>query len=397
MRFSSGISTKTSLDEACAEAVEQAVAGLDAPPDLCVVFASTRFPDKERVPALLGDLAGARHLIGCSGEGIIGGGAEFEGRPAVSVTLASLPGVEVRCQHLEDGDLPDDDGPPGAWVDMMGVNVESAAGFVVLPDPFTFQVHRLLAGLDFAYPAAPKVGGLASGSQHPGGHALFCGRQCYPSGAVVLSLAGDVVVDTRVAQGCKPFGAVGKITKAENHYLLGIDGVPALKFLQDQLGKLEGRDLELASKTPLFLGIGMDPFATETPAAGDFLIRNVMEYDSKSGSLTIGEILSVGRSVQFHLRDRTTSAQDLRDVLSSDRPHRGGPAGPARGALVFSCLGRGRHLYGEEGHDSKVFAEVMGPLALGGFFCNGEIGPVQGTTYLHGYTSSFAVFAETTP
>ncbi len=69
-------------------------------------------------------------------------------------------------------------------------------------------------------------------------------------------------------------------------------------------------------------------------------------------------------------------------------------APPPCGALVFSCLGRGRHLYGEEGHDSRLFTEVVGPVALGGFFCNGEIGPVQGNTYLHGYTSSFALFSE---
>ena len=234
---------------------------------------------------------------------------------------------------------------------------------------------------------------MASGSQHPGGHALFCGRGTHHSGGVVLALGGDVVVETRVAQGCRPFGKVGRITGADNHKLQTINGMPAMLFLQEQLGTLQGDTRELATKAPLFLGIAMDPFAVEAPTAGDFLIRNVMDCDPEAGSLTIGDLLSVGRSVQFHLRDSQASSQDLREVLVRGQRESNAP-NPPRGALVFSCLGRGRHLYGEEGHDSRLFTEVVGPVALGGFFCNGEIGPVHGTTYLHGYTSSFALFSE---
>lgn len=393
MRFGSAISMATELGEACRDAAARAAESLEgAPVDLCVVFASTRFDGVERVPSLLTDAVSPRVLVGCSGEGLVGGGREVEGRAAVSVTLASMPGVQLRALHVEDGDLPSEDAPPSAWVDMIGLPAASTAGFVVLPEPFSFAIDRLLAGLDFAYAGAPKVGGMASGSRHPGGHALFCGRGTHRSGGVVLALEGDVVVETRVAQGCRPFGKVGRITGADNHKLKAIDRVPAVQFLQDQLSSLEGDALDLASRTPLFLGIAMDPFAVEMPTAGDFLIRNVMDCDPEAGSLTIGDLLSVGRSVQFHLRDSETSSQDLREVLQ--RGQRESGAAAPRGALVFSCLGRGRHLYGEEGHDSRLFAEVVGPVALGGFFCNGEIGPVQGNTYLHGYTSSFALFSE---
>jgi small ligand-binding sensory domain FIST len=89
--------------------------------------------------------------------------------------------------------------------------------------------------------------------------------------------------------------------------------------------------------------------------------------------------------VQFHLRDARTSADDLDQLLAR---HRGTPAG----SLLFSCLGRGTHLYGRADHDTDLVRRHFGDVPLGGFFCNGEIGPVQGTTFLHGYTSAFGLF-----
>ena len=94
--------------------------------------------------------------------------------------------------------------------------------------------------------------------------------------------------------------------------------------------------------------------------------------------------------VQFHLRDADTSAQDLTAVL--ERFAMDNRENQAHGALLFSCLGRGQHLYGRPNHDSDIFHEKLGEVPLGGFFCNGEIGPVSGTTFLHGYTSSFGIF-----
>lgn len=60
--------------------------------------------------------------------------------------------------------------------------------------------------------------------------------------------------------------------------------------------------------------------------------------------------------------------------------------------MLFSCLGRGEGLYGVPDHDTAVFSRMIGPLPIGGFFCDGEIGPVEGATYVHGYTSCFGIF-----
>ena len=142
-------------------------------------------------------------------------------------------------------------------------------------------------------------------------------------------------------------------------------------------------------RSSLFLGVVMDEFIDE-PQQGDFLIRNVMGMDDRNGSLAIGEMLKEGQMVQFHLRDADTSAQDLAAVL--ERYAGDNRENSVQGALLFSCLGRGQYLYGRPNHDTDLFRDKLGAVPLGGFFCNGEIGPVSGTTFLHGYTSSFGIF-----
>ena len=62
------------------------------------------------------------------------------------------------------------------------------------------------------------------------------------------------------------------------------------------------------------------------------------------------------------------------------------------GALMFSCLGRGERLFGEPGHDSRVIEQHLGAVPMGGFFGNGELGPVGGGSWLHKYTTVLACF-----
>ena len=124
---------------------------------------------------------------------------------------------------------------------------------------------------------------------------------------------------------------------------------------------------------------------------GDFLIRNLAGAEERSGALAVGASLHEGQVVQFHLRDAQTSAEDLDARLARYRASQLGGAAPA-GALIFSCLGRGAHLYGVPDHDSDAFRRHIGAVPLGGFFCNGEIGPVERRTFLHGYTSAFGLF-----
>ena len=390
MKWASAISEQAVLEEAireCCAGVNRQLG--DETPHLVVTFVSSHHQGEyDRVVELVQqDLPGAP-VFGCSGGGIIGDGQEVEQRPAVSITAASLPDVEIVQRHLDNDSLPDLDAGPGSWESLFGVTPNDDPQFVMLADPFSFPVQNLLLGMDFAFNRSVKIGGLASGGQQSGGNALFLGNATHRSGAVCLALHGNITVDTVVAQGCRPIGKTMRVTESRRNLLMQLDGQPPLVVLRELFEMLNERDRGLIRHS-LFLGVVMDEFLEE-PRQGDFLIRNVVGMDERSGALAIGEILKEGQLVQFHLRDADTSAEDLTAVL--DRYAADNRENQIQGALLFSCLGRGQYLYGRPNHDTDIFQEKLGRVPLGGFFCNGEIGPVSGTTFLHGYTSSFGIF-----
>jgi small ligand-binding sensory domain FIST len=269
----------------------------------------------------------------------------------------------------------------------MRVRADAQPQFLLLPDPFTFDAERLVAGLDAAFPASTKVGGLASGGREPGGNALYHAGEVYRSGAVALALTGNVAVDTIVAQGCRPVGEPHFVTRCVHNVLFALDDRPPLEILKELVSRANERDRELFRHS-LFLGVVMKEQSEYRQ--GDFLIRNLVGIDSQSGAVAVGALPALGAVVQFHLRDAETSREDLEALL--ERYASESRTGELGGALLFSCLGRGEHLYGRPDHDTDAFRRYLGEVPLGGFFCNGEIGPVRGTTFLHGYTSSFGLF-----
>jgi len=66
---------------------------------------------------------------------------------------------------------------------------------------------------------------------------------------------------------------------------------------------------------------------------------------------------------------------------------------PPAGALLFACNGRGRGMFGREGHDVESVERGLGGVPAAGFFAAGEIGPVGGGYFLHSFTATVAVFA----
>jgi small ligand-binding sensory domain FIST len=406
MQWSSALSTRPSLEAAVREVVDQAQQALHAPADLGLVFISSAFASEfSRVMPLIQDALSVPVLIGCSGGGVVGMNhdtnqpQEAEGGPALSLSLAHLPDVNVTPFHITPKELPDLDGPPDRWVDLVGVSPQDQPHFILLSDPAFSKVGDLLQGLDYAYPGSNKVGGLASGGMMRGGVAIFCHDQMYTDGTVGLALSGNVTVDAIVAQGCRPIGGVYQVVEGDRNIVLkleaqlsddacGIAQTP-LEVLQALLQNLSEADRELAQHS-LFIGIAQSEFKQDLDQ-GDFLIRNLIGVDPRIGAIAIGDRVRAGQRIQFHLRDAETSADDLETLLQHYQNQNQNRSHEPLGALMFACLGRGEPLYDQPNFDSRLFSRYVPNVPISGFFCNGEIGPVGNTTFIHGYTSVFGI------
>lgn len=328
-------------------------------------------------------------FLGCTAGGIVGGGEEVEQQSALTLTGAILPGVNFKTFHITNDALPDLDDAPDSWEKLIQIESAEKPSFLLLCDPFSFKVDSFIQGLDYAFPKLIKLGGLASGGHKAGENRLICDDKVFRSGLVGVALTGNIQVESVVAQGCRAIGKPSRVTKCDRNLLYELDGKPAVNVLRDAIERLSDREQKLA-KDAIFLGVAMNEFQDKF-VDGDFLVRNIFGIEPMSGALLVGEVLRSERTVQFHIRDAATSRDDLRAMLKRYVDRFGSSA---RGALLFSCLGRGQHLYGEANHDSDCFRDFLGDIPIGGFFCNGEIGPVGDSTFLHGYTSSFGIFKE---
>jgi small ligand-binding sensory domain FIST len=427
MKWASAISTRFSLEAAVKEVVQQAQQSLATTADLALVFISSTFASEypRLLPLLREELAVAGampQLIGCGGGGVLGitpkGDAlEVEAEPSLSLMLAHLPGVKVQPFHVDSDELPDMDSSPNTWVELVGADPTENPQFILLADTLSARVNDLLQGLDYAYPGAVKIGGATSGSGSFGGCGLFCNDKLYREGTVGVALSGNLVIETIVAQGCRPIGQPYRVVSAEKNVILKVaEQLPSgeedddemesetpLEALQDLIQELDESDRLLAQDS-LFVGIVRDEFK-QSLEQGDFLIRVLMGVDPRAGAIAIGDRVRPGQRMQFHLRDADTSAEDLEMLLKrylkqlkqQANAKQANTAPPPQGALLFSCLGRGVGLYGETNFDSGLFREYFSQVPLAGFFCQGEIGPIGAETFLHGYTSVFGIFRSTNP
>jgi len=403
MKWVNALSTRPSLEAAVEDVVEQAQKLLQVPADLGLVFISSAFASEySRLMPLLQEKLSRENLslpalIGCCGGGIVGIDSkgnvqEVEEGAALSLTLAHLPDVKVQTFHISTDVLPDPDSSPDDWVELMGVPPQDQPHFILLADPMSSGISELLQGLDFAYAGAAKVGGLADTGLSGSHSSLFCDFKQYRDGLVGVALSGNLVMETIVAQGCRPIGQPYQVVEGERNILLKLEESAygktrtPLEILQGIFEDLDEEDRALAQRS-LSIGIAQSAFK-QTLEQGDFLIRNVLGVDPRTGAMAIGDRVRPGQRIQFHLRDAEASEDDLTMLL--ERYQNQDQTSSPVGALMFACLGRGEGLYNRPNFDSRLFTRYLN-VPLSGFFCNGEIGPVGNTTFLHGYTSVFGI------
>ena len=381
-RIGAGLSTLESARDAASEAAHGA--RRDAPAradvDLAFIFLS---------PAHLGEAEAAaeavhkelapRHLLGCVAEGVVGRDRELEAGPAVAVWAGVLPGAEIECFHaaaVQTGD----------GIAVTGFPELDDPGLVaLLVDPFPFPAGPFLTRLNETHERIPLVGGIAVGGR-PDKQALILDDAVYGEGAVGAVVSGLPVL-TVVSQGCRPIGREAVITRCEGNVVYELAGKPALERLRREISALSSEERALAARG-LLAGLVIDENRPQYDT-GDFLMRGLLGVDEATGALALGDSARAGQTLRFFVRDAVSADADLREALA-DTPRGAQPAG----ALIFTCNGRGTNMFSQPDHDARVIVEALGTQAVAGFFCGGEIGPVGGKAFLHGFTATLAVFLE---
>ena len=390
MQFASAVSKEMNAAEAGRALAGQIESKLPhGPIDLACLFLSAHYAEHaEALVSAVLDRLSPRALLGCTGEGIIAGSEEMESAPAVTLWVAQLPATSLIPWRLSGAQEGGDVGVM-EWPDLDATSEPST--LLVFADPFSIPMDAVFTGLADHCPGSVAIGGLAGGGHDEGENRLLLNEGVYESGLIGVAISGAVSVRTVVSQGCRPIGERYVVTKADRNVIHELGGVPALDQLRQMFESLNSHDRNLAQNA-LHVGIVMDEQRNRFER-GDFLVRNLIGADRSSGSLAIGDVLAEGQTVQFHVRDAQSASEDLNLMLAAARSRH---TTPTLGALLFSCCGRGRGLFGRPRHDVTVVRERVGDIPVAGFFAQGEIGPVGGENFLHGYTASVALFSERT-
>ncbi len=386
MQILTALSTTTATENAIEEACRDVSAGLvGRSADLVFVFFSPDHADSAEL--LVSTIHKRLHptiLLGCSAESVIGGDQEVEGRPALCLWVGHLPGATFTPFHLEFVQAGDGLRSAG-WPDTMP-GLEHTPSFLVVAEPFTTPAEAFLKDLETRYPGASAIGGMASGGREPGANRLIFNDTVVDSGVIGVAVTGAVGIRTVVSQGCRQIGDRFMITQAEQNIIHELSGKPALDRLREAFSTLSPAEQRQAERA-LHLGIVIDEHKDHFER-GDFLIRNLVGADQITGSLAVADDVRVGQTVQFQIRDNASAGEDLRALLTGERAAAGTPIG----ALLFSCNGRGQRFFRVPHHDITAVRDELGRIPVGGFFAMGEIGPVGGNNFLHGYTASIALF-----
>ena len=366
---------------AAARAAAVQLGGAEA--DLALVFASGAHvaAPEETLAAVQAELAPGV-LAGCGAGGVLGQGRELEGGTGVAVWAAAFEGAgEARAFHAtvrREEDVGVLDGMP---------EIGSGGAVIMLSDPFSFPTDAVLDGIADAAPGVPVLGGLSSARSPMGEAALFVDDRVVVEGAVGVCLNGVELLPC-VSQGAAPLGREMTVTAAEDNVIYELAGLPAVQAIEQVVGELPLDERALVA-AGLLIGIVIDGGKPEYEQ-GDFLVRGVTGADPASGAITVGAVVTPGEVVRLHARDARSADEDLRRELRVRAAAIGGQR-PA-GALVFSCNGRGHGMFGTRDHDASLVQDELGGVPAAGFFAAGEIGPVGGRSFLHGFTATLAVF-----
>lgn len=371
------------------EVAEQIHDDLDGRCDLLMLFASyhhrAAFADGI---ATVRRIASPRTTMGVTAEAVLGADSELDGRAGFSAIGMRLGGARIHSWiTTPENPIPLRD--PDALRKRIGYS-EYLRTTILLADPFSTPITRVLPALSQCgegETSVPVIGGMASGASQPGLNVLALNERVIAAGGVGVTISGDIDINFVVSQGCRPIGKPLVVTKSKENVILELGSKSAMMALQELAQNLPDEERHLLTQG-LLLGTVINEYKDRF-GRGDFLIRSILGIDQRVGGIAVGDMPRIGQTVQFHVRDKTTAAEDLQLLLDAQEL-----AVPPFAALLFTCNGRGSRLFGKPGHDLNMIHERLGNVPTAGYFAAGELGPIGDRSFLHGHTACLALLRE---
>ena len=417
--------TAYAVGEACGEVLEQ----IGPHPDLVLVF--TTLAHAGALEDVVGAVEAVLHpsvAVAAASASVIGTGREVEGGPAVSLWAGRWgPVLPIRVAAgggITTAGLPTAGAPAGTPAgspaaggpasDLSTGVPFSPTALLLVGDPYSVRATELLAVVAGRYPGLPVVGGMAAGARGPGGTRLALDNKVHTTGAVGALLGPGVDVVSVVSQGCRPIGRPYVVTAGVGEIVRELAGRPALGRLEQLAASLTPAEIRSINNGGLYLGRVLDERKADF-GPGDFVVRPVLGGDRQTGAIAVStemagsdvvsmgvvgpemagsqvgasDVVEVGTTVQFHLRDGVGAHEDLDGLLS-----RAAPRAEAEAAWLFTCSGRGRRLFGVDNHDAGLLAERVGRVPTIGFLADGELGPAAGRNDLRSSSASVLLLRE---
>jgi small ligand-binding sensory domain FIST len=321
----------------------------------------------QEILSLLKEATGVSHWVGSTGLGICSSGQEYLDQPAIAVMLGEFPEHAFRVfptiRSLDE------------LQDSVSVGNSAAYFGIVHGDPENQHIPALIEQFANRMESGFVVGGLTSSRNEN----MQVADGITHGGLSGVVFTSGVALTTRLTQGVSPLGVVHEVTECENSVIVRLDGRPALDVLKEDIGEVLSRDLRRLSN---YIFVGLPITGSDT---GDYLVRNLVGIDVEQKLLAIGDSVENGRHLLFCRRDGASAVKDMQRMLAEIKS---GITGVARGAVYYSCLGRGESLFGAESEELKMISRALGDIPLVGFFANGEISHNR----LYGYTGVLTVF-----
>ncbi len=364
---------RAAAEEAAATALE--TAGLERAEAAVLVATADRAEAlEELLPRALAVL-GTEAVVGATVHGVLASGREH---PSGALGVLALGGIEARTFLLPEL-------PPGALGEEIAAELPSPPGerdlAVLLPDPRSVEPRAWIRGLREALAPATIVGAgaMAAAGTPP---LLWCGPEIARRGVAGLLLRAGAPPRTAVTQSCQPVTELLAVTRSEGHWVLELEGRPALDVYRDVARGPLAADLRRAAGF-LLVALPREPGAALRP--GGYLVRHVAGFDESRRAFALPEPARRGMPLALALRDAESARQDLKQVLAA------AASPPPAFGLYFDCCARGAALFGVPDLEAAYLASALGEAPLLGLFGSFELGPIGGALELLTYTGVLAL------